>query len=106
MALEYVIPFLTFAFTIYNTNLARGLLCIRWTLALFAEPNEPPFNLIVREGDGEGEREDQDKVDGDAGEVLRLHVDVEGDSGVVPAQLLRFLALCRESYLTVAIEFL
>ncbi len=21
---------------------------IRWTLALFAEPNEPPFNLIVR----------------------------------------------------------
>jgi hypothetical protein len=54
----------------------------------------------------EGEREDQGKVDGDVGEVLRLHVDVEGDSGVVPAQLLRFLALCRESYLTVAIEFL
>ena len=34
----------------------------------------------------EREREDQDKVDGVAGEVLRLHVDVEGDSGVVPAQ--------------------
>ena len=49
-----IIPFLTFALTIYNTNLARGLLCIRWTLALFAEPNEPPFNLIVREGDEGG----------------------------------------------------
>ena len=41
----------------------------------------------------EGEREDQGKGDGDAGEVLRIHVDVEGDSGVVPDQLLRFLAL-------------